>query len=1270
MAFLEEVTKQEPKTPKFKSKRSNAKQLRVPGATRLWIYAIIVTGPDSVWYIKMGDHRCESYNDVISYCFNSVKNFRGLMTEDNIIGIWDMTDHAISVDPMYDPNLTNYRKGYDNHIRPYMPFKKQFFQNFVGGRSLEVHPVPEEFLTRPNWLNQAIVLWDQKMQEICSGEHHIFLKTYDARPYLNEALEKITHADKFLLGPATGSGKEAASVALVAALHDKKQYKNDTIHAILTTIPSTLSETLNEIATLNGINTENDGFIDFTRIKPYITQQWYDAYKSNCNADTLLMINQRAVMIDSVSDIPEIHENDEIPVLFAGYHDVAQKSNNILNSRYVGLENRIGVLLIGEAHVLLGSKTNKMWMAIEETFGQNCFKVFVSGTPYDFIFSGTAAELFDHSNRVLFTRDDIFEDKRTNPDSPYKSFPDMNTYALDVKDLVSQLKTSPLWVDDAEAFTFNKLFNFTVVDNEVVFTYESSILWFFKRLVGRSPFNPKGDALSIYNAPGLCSESTKHILTILPNGNKDGSASVYIKALKQLLIDNGIFNGKIFDAYDDNLRDRKDQIEQSNEPTLTLTCIKDCTGANIPKWGSVIFLRSIGDSVNFFEQATGRVCRQSPGKSNCGIFIADLEASINVMITVAEKLAADRNTGGGSAEISRTIYNNYDFFTQVNGGFVKIDEISFNKIYAELAANGKYGIQQCININTLTPSDFLLSIKNTVSSESAILEINNNGTGGKTVKQSKSPNPIQLDLFDEEQQKQIWNNFKLLCVAKCRIIAFIRDVKTVADCVKIVKQAIIDGDSEILSLFDEGIEFVELALSPSEIDTIYTNLWIEKFVDSELPLESLYMAMEDSIYKNNKGFVALRKEIAEQLVNEIMPYVEANPELTVLDPCGGRGILLIYLLNEAKKRNLTVKPENVFYRDIDHSMVSFFKRVNTVYNLGIPTGNISEGDIFDPTYDPKVNVIISNPAYSKLDGGHAASSKTVYPLFIDRVFSFNPNVVVMMSPARWFTCGKNIDTFRKQMMINTNIKKIGIYRTAKECFNNTRVEGSISYFLMDKSYNGNCEFISIENNKAVSSMVRPLNKYDVIVRFNEAISILDKVLDKSDSFYDSIVLATKPFGLRTTFSYFVDQHDNTVLVHGRQFAKHTDISNVSKNTGIIHRYKTILSAVFGAGVDDNSQVINRPFVIGPGEICTETYVVIDHFDNETLALNLATYMQTKFFRFMVLLRKISQHNPPDRFAFVPVIDLSKSWNDAELYNLYNLSETEISFIESSVRDYK
>lgn len=62
-----------------------------------------------------------------------------------------------------------------------------------------------------------------------------------------------------------------------------------------------------------------------------------------------------------------------------------------------------------------------------------------------------------------------------------------------------------------------------------------------------------------------------------------------------------------------------------------------------------------------------------------------------------------------------------------------------------------------------------------------------------------------------------------------------------------------------------------------------------------------------------------------------------------------------------------------------------------------------------------------------------------------------------------------------------------------------------------------------------------------------------------------------------------------------------------------------------------------------------------------------SYIATKFFRFMVLLKKISQHAPKSTYQFVPLQDFSKPWTDSELYEKYNLTDEEINFIESMIR---
>ena len=65
--------------------------------------------------------------------------------------------------------------------------------------------------------------------------------------------------------------------------------------------------------------------------------------------------------------------------------------------------------------------------------------------------------------------------------------------------------------------------------------------------------------------------------------------------------------------------------------------------------------------------------------------------------------------------------------------------------------------------------------------------------------------------------------------------------------------------------------------------------------------------------------------------------------------------------------------------------------------------------------------------------------------------------------------------------------------------------------------------------------------------------------------------------------------------------------------------------------------------------------------------NMATYICTKFFRFLVMLKKASQHAPASVYQFVPLQDFSHPWTDEMLYKKYNLTEEEIAFIESMIR---
>ena len=111
--------------------------------------------------------------------------------------------------------------------------------------------------------------------------------------------------------------------------------------------------------------------------------------------------------------------------------------------------------------------------------------------------------------------------------------------------------------------------------------------------------------------------------------------------------------------------------------------------------------------------------------------------------------------------------------------------------------------------------------------------------------------------------------------------------------------------------------------------------------------------------------------------------------------------------------------------------------------------------------------------------------------------------------------------------------------------------------------------------------------------------------------------------------------------------------------------KVIVPRAIGSG--DSKLDWIKPIYSEPGSCCTETYVVFGPMNTKTECENLISYINTKFFHFLVTLQKNTMMAPKSVYSFVPVQDFSKSWTDKELYEKYKLSKEEIEFIESMVR---
>ncbi len=60
-------------------------------------------------------------------------------------------------------------------------------------------------------------------------------------------------------------------------------------------------------------------------------------------------------------------------------------------------------------------------------------------------------------------------------------------------------------------------------------------------------------------------------------------------------------------------------------------------------------------------------------------------------------------------------------------------------------------------------------------------------------------------------------------------------------------------------------------------------------------------------------------------------------------------------------------------------------------------------------------------------------------------------------------------------------------------------------------------------------------------------------------------------------------------------------------------------------------------------------------------------MSSRFLRFLISLRKITQHATRSTYTWVPQQAWDRTWTDEALYKKYSLTKGDIAFIESRIR---
>lgn len=321
-------------------------------------------------------------------------------------------------------------------------------------------------------------------------------------------------------------------------------------------------------------------------------------------------------------------------------------------------------------------------------------------------------------------------------------------------------------------------------------------------------------------------------------------------------------------------------------------------------------------------------------------------------------------------------------------------------------------------------------------------------------------------------------------------------------------------------------------------------------------------------------------------------------------------------------------------------------------------------------YKMKFDVIIGNPPYQLSTGGSGVQATPLYNKFISQAKKLNPRFLSMIVPARWYSGGFGLDSFRDEMIKDRRLRQIVDYPEATDAFSGVQIKGGVMYFLWDRDNPGDVKVSTFRQDRIVSTATRPLLEHgsETFIRYNEAINILHKIWKHSEPTFESLVSQQKPFGFSTTFKGRNKKvSDNEVIVYGSKGTGYVSHMEITTNKELVDKYKVLIPRA-GSGSDKfPHSILGKPFVPPLRSASTETYVAIGPFGSNDEAKNVQSYISTRFFRFLVMLMKPTQDALRKVYSLVPIQDFAEDWTDQKLYEKYDINEEEIAFIESMIR---
>lgn len=346
----------------------------------------------------------------------------------------------------------------------------------------------------------------------------------------------------------------------------------------------------------------------------------------------------------------------------------------------------------------------------------------------------------------------------------------------------------------------------------------------------------------------------------------------------------------------------------------------------------------------------------------------------------------------------------------------------------------------------------------------------------------------------------------------------------------------------------------------------------------------------------------------------------------------------------------------------------------------------------------KFDVVIGNPPYQdETIGDNKGYAPPIYHKFLDEAYKVG-NIVEMIHPGRFlFNAGSTPKDWNKRMLEDKHLKVLYFEQSSSSVFENTDIKGGVTVTYRD-------------NNKEFE----PIGVFTPYLPLRTA---MKKITAKADTFLNTIISGR---GVYKLSDKALDEYPELVKIQSKGHKKDIGAGAFNKLSNLIFslkghekedgyvkflgllkgkrvyewckeeyvdgpdsfdKYKVFIPKANGSGAIGevlSTPLVGEPLVGEPLVGATETFLSIGSFDTAVEAEGCLKYVKTKFARAMLGILKITQDNPRDKWAYVPLQDFTSNsdidWTesipeiDQQLYKKYDLSTEEIDFIESHVKE--